>query len=730
MLVLCATWLALRAALPGDGAPWRQDPGFKGGITVDAAGRADASGLRAGDVVVAVKGVPLDRWLGQDSPPRPPLAAGTLLVYRVRRHGALLDVSVGLGRHDPVRNRLARQAPIGAVAVALIGIGVFAVARRPEHPSARAVLVFGAGLATAFTFTAASWEVADVVTTPWLFVVGMAGTIPAFTVMIAALAHLTLTFPSSPAVLERRPWLVGVFYALGLAVNLGVVTGYLLSGRATLGGLQRWYSTSSFVLAAFVLLGLGGMVRTAVRAYRDTAERAKVRVVGLALLMTVFSLIILNVVSPSAPASPWLVAAIFLPLPAAVAAAILRGEFLDIRATLNRALVFTSVTALLLGIYAVVVLVLGAAAHTSGIAATLPATAVVAVAFAPVRGRLQHAIERLLYGDRGQPAQVLGKLGLRLEAALPDEILPAITETVAGALRLSYVGITTASGEVVCERGEPPPAIDAVALVHQGELLRELLVGARSGEHALATADRALLSELAPHIAATVRATTLVTELAFSRNRLAVAREEERATLRHDLHDRLGSRLVGLALQLDTAATAAEGTPMADAVKRAYYEADAALNEVRRLARGLRPADLDELGLVAAVEAAASRLAVTEAGGWRSEVSAAIHLPSLAPAVEAAAYQIVLEAMTNAHCHSGGQRAQVRISVDPSGTTLVIEVVDDGHGLPELNTTGIGLRSMRERAAAVGGYLDVRSLAQGGALVRAELPIHLTETSA
>jgi signal transduction histidine kinase len=242
----------------------------------------------------------------------------------------------------------------------------------------------------------------------------------------------------------------------------------------------------------------------------------------------------------------------------------------------------------------------------------------------------------------------------------------------------------------------------------------------------MAPTDRALLAELAPHIAATVRAAMLVTELESSRNRLAVAREEERATLRHDLHDRLGSRLVGLALQLDTAATAAEGTPMADALQRAYREADSALNEVRRVARGLRPADLDELGLVAAVEAAAARLATAEEQrGWQSEVAAAIQLPPLAPDVEAAAYQIVLEAMTNAYRHSGGHRTQVRIGVDPSGTTLVIEVSDDGRGLPELDGTGVGLQSMRERAAAVGGCLDVRSLEKGGALVRAELPINL-----
>jgi signal transduction histidine kinase len=152
---------------------------------------------------------------------------------------------------------------------------------------------------------------------------------------------------------------------------------------------------------------------------------------------------------------------------------------------------------------------------------------------------------------------------------------------------------------------------------------------------------------------------------------------------------------------------------------------DAALKEVRRLARGLRPAELDELGLVAAIQAAATRLTVHDRPAtWQSHVSAAIHLPELAADIEAAAYQIAVEAMTNAYRHSGGHHAQVRIGVDPPGTTLVIEVSDDGHGLDRRDGTGVGLQSMQERAQAVGGSLAIGAATDGGTLVRAELPIH------
>ena len=109
---------------------------------------------------------------------------------------------------------------------------------------------------------AVEWEAADVVAAPAMFVFGMAGWIVCLTVFATAVAHLALTFPSPPALLQRRPSLVGVLYGVALAVNVGVVV-YLLVGRATIAGLQRWYDVSSMVLTAMGLLAI-----TANRAYR------------------------------------------------------------------------------------------------------------------------------------------------------------------------------------------------------------------------------------------------------------------------------------------------------------------------------------------------------------------------------------------------------------------------------------------------------------------------------
>lgn len=726
LVIVSGLWLALRVALPGDGAPWRQDPGFTAGVTVDPA--TAGSGVRAGDVVVAVDGLPLDRWLARDSPRRPRLAAGQNLTYRISRGGIVFDVPVRLSGAEPVWSQVRHQGGVGVAAVALLYIGGFTVRRRPDHLGAQALLLLGAALLTAFVFTsAAPWEVAYLVTSPWLFEFGMAGAFPAFVVMALALAQLSWTFPSAPAILERHRWCIGLSYALVLASTLGVLLVYLLSGRATLDGLQNWYSFTSYVLSGLSALALVGVGRTIMRAARSAQLRAQVRIVGAALGVTVLGLLILNVVAPATPAGPWIVGALFLPLPASIAAALLRGEFLDIRATISRALIYLVTTLLLLGTYVGLTVLVAAALDRSGIAATLPVTAVIAIAFAPVRARVQRAVERLLYGYRGQPARVLAALGARLQVALPpEEILPVVADTIATTLRLPYVALKLiGAGEaIVCERGDPPSRPESVVLVHQGQLVGELVVGPRPGERALAASDRALLTELSPHLAATVRAAALITELTDSRTRLAVAREDERARLRHDLHDRVGSRLVGVSLKLGVVAKHAAGTPLQVPLNDLAGDVDTALEEVRRLARGLRPAELDELGLLAAVEAAAARLTLEDAAvEWRSEVSAAVHLPTLTPDVEAAAYQIALEAMTNSYRHSAGSHAHIRIATDPSGTRLVVEVSDDGHGGADPSHGGVGIRSMNERASAVGGTLQLTTALNGGTLVRAELPL-------
>jgi signal transduction histidine kinase len=141
-----------------------------------------------------------------------------------------------------------------------------------------------------------------------------------------------------------------------------------------------------------------------------------------------------------------------------------------------------------------------------------------------------------------------------------------------------------------------------------------------------------------------------------------------------------------------------------------------AVAEVRRIARGLRPPELDELGLAGAV-----RQTVAELTGSVHVTVAPVDLPALPAAVEVAAYAIVREALTNVVRHAGATHAAVRLDVD--GPRLVVEVADDGCGLPGAVTTGVGLASTRERAQELGGTCAVAAQPGGGTVVSARLPL-------
>ncbi|MGH7607417.1 MAG: hypothetical protein ACREME_08760, partial [Gemmatimonadales bacterium] len=374
------------------------DPGFSRGLTVDPRA-GDPSPLRRRDVIIAIQGIPIDRWLGNAGGRTASLRAGTALDYRVLRDGETVEVSVRL-RNDRglMADRLRdRGSPLGALVVLLVG--AYTVSRRPEHPAARALLLLGAGLTAYDVFGVVSADAAGLVTARWLFILGVAGTFAGLAIWSTAAAHLALTFPVPVTALRRRPWLIAALYATALGSPVAM-SAYLTSGRATLAGLGRIHTAFLVVLNVLVALTLAGLLRTIIRAPHDATTRRQGGLVVLGMGTTLTILLVANLVAgDSAERWPfWFDAVAFLPFAAALAAAIARGEFLDIRATINRAFVYTSLTGVLLGLFAAAVTVMGAVVGGSGLARTLPATALVAVAFAPARARVQRAVGRLLYG--------------------------------------------------------------------------------------------------------------------------------------------------------------------------------------------------------------------------------------------------------------------------------------------------------------------------------------------
>lgn len=730
-VVATAGWLALRITGRSDRAPVLADPGYRAGLAVDAL--VDRGpGLHAGDTVVAVDGVAIDDWL-RGARPRPAVDASDVVEYRVVRDGRSATVRVAV--HDGVvtHERLREAQGIVFAALTILVLGAWCTYRRPERPAARALLVLGAGLVAYTAFTIFGYDTTDVVADPPVFAFGFIGAVASLVAWSLAGAQLALTFPDPPAFMAGHRWLVPAVHGAALAATAGVTAAIVMSGRASLHSLDAANTVTSAVLTLLVLTTVGAVVRTLLRARHDPVVRAQGALVAAGLAATITVLAAGNLVAPDSKWPPWVDAAAFLPLPLTIAVALLRGEFLGLRAVVNRTLVYGALTAVLLGAYALSAVVVGGIAGGAGLAPTLFASAVVAIAFAPARASLQHRVDRLLYGERGDPARVLGALGRRLESAVPPgEVLPAIVETVATTLNLPYVALRTGvddDARLAYARGDAGPDLHVVPLVHQGVTVGELVVAARRGERGVRADDRTLLADIARQVAAAVSAASLLTDLTASRSRLAVAREEERARVRHDLHDRLGPHLVGLSLQLDALERRVDDDTVAHAVGRAREEAARALDEVRRIARGLRPAELDELGLVEAIAAAAARLTVDDGDGWTASVDAALHLGVVPPGVEAAAYQIALEALTNAHRHSGGRTASIRLFVDAGATALTLDVADDGHGIADAATNrragrdGVGIRSMHERAAAVGGRLTLGRTADGGTLVRATLPL-------
>jgi signal transduction histidine kinase len=196
-------------------------------------------------------------------------------------------------------------------------------------------------------------------------------------------------------------------------------------------------------------------------------------------------------------------------------------------------------------------------------------------------------------------------------------------------------------------------------------------------------------------------------------------REDERRRLRRDLHDGLGPALAAIGLKAGLAAREVpNGSAARDLLGEIDAEVKASLGDIRRLVEALRPPVLDELGLLGAVRSRATALT----GDLTIEVTAEESIGSLPAAVETAAYRIVVEALTNAIRHSGGSRCLVSISV--LNDALLLSVSDDGSGLDPGRTPGVGIRSMQERAAEVGGMLSVQS-AESGTVVSSTLPLGL-----
>ena len=732
-IVASAGFVAVRLVGPSDGAiiPFYADAWTATGVHVDPIDDV-AGGLDRGDLVTGVAGRPLAVWLDGVVDPtldRPP-AGGGPVSYQVVRDGAAVSVDVTLRPEDSSRTLLDYWSAI-LFTVVLQAVAGYVLWRRPDAPAAVALAVAAVGVTGSTLPWLLGLRVSDITNGgPFLL---YAGTAAGLYMLLwpAGSLHLPLALAAGPSGPTRRQ--LGLVYGLPLgsyAIALAIARLAAPSATAWLG---TWPIVQLLVIIPTILAGIGLGARTFRRA--TPALRARTRWViagGVAATIPSLALLLVPQLLTGRPLVPWSAVGLFaLPLPLGVAAAILRDRLFDIEVAVNRTLVYGGATVSIVAVYAVSTAIIGTFLRLGGgFPASLLATGLAAIVALPIRDALQRTVNRLMYGDRDDPYRAVIRLGQRLGGTLdPLEAPTVIARTVAESLRLPWAAVRLGApggNERLMSHGQRPAGeVTELPLVHGAETVGALLVAPRSVSEPLSAADLGLLEALARHAGAAVRTVGLTLDLVASRERLVAAREEERRRIRRDLHDGLGPTLAAIGLRAELAGDLAARDPAKaeHVLEELRVEVAGALADIRRLVDALRPPALDELGLVGALQAQAGRLGPTPS----VDVTADGPIPELPAAIEVAAYRIAVEAMTNAARHAGASACRVRLAEATGGAeagrTLELEIEDDGTGLPAVVRPGIGLGSMRDRAAEVGGTCVVESSPGGGTRVRARLPL-------
>jgi len=485
-------------------------------------------------------------------------------------------------------------------------------------------------------------------------------------------------------------------------------------------------------------------------------QQTKWLLFGLAVALCTIPFLIVSITPTRTPATIFglfvapALRLLWLCIPFSLFIAIRRYQLWDIDVIINRTLVYSLLTASCGGIYMLVVVSFGALFQAQGnIVISLLATGLIAVFFQPLRTWLQHTINRLMFGERDDPYAVLSHLGQRLEATLaPDEVLPAIVETVAHSLKLPHVALSLKQDEtfnIITSYGVSRDKLLHMPLIYQTETIGELLLAPRAPDEVFTANERQLLKELARQAGIAVHGILLTADLERSRQHIVATREMARRQLGSDLHDGLGHVLASLLRKVETASNLLERDPVTSGklLSELKQQTKVAIDEARRLAHTLHPPELELLGLIEALREQMQQYYQPHDDALHITLQATAPLPPLPIAVESAAYYIALEAVNNVYRHAKAQHCRLRLehlqeSVSSvvgvvNATILELEITDDGCGFlgeEEKKQRGLGLTSMRERATELGGTCLIESSLQGGTRVHARLPCwQATDTS-
>jgi signal transduction histidine kinase len=590
-----------------------------------------------------------------------------------------------------------------------------------------------------------------------------------WTASIGLIILAFLLFPDGRAVSPR--WrivvrLTGLLLALYLLAEVfGPITttgnnNRLLTLRATVAnplGIHALKVAADVVLAiaqlGLVVSLVAAVISLAKRRRRSTGdERQQLRWLGFVGAVAATSPLLMIGYAVGLPVfgiAFWAVFAglLSLGIPIASGIAILKYRLYDIDIVISRTLVYGTLAVLITVVYVGIAVGIGSVVGSGGkpnLGLSILATAIVAVGFQPVRERLQKVANRLVYGKRATPYEVLSQFSERVaESYASDDVLPRMARVLAEGTNADLAEVWLRSGDALQRAATFPlqpsvptavhvngaaelviPAADrSVVVRNQGEVLGALTVTKRRGE-SITPIEIKLMDDLAHQAGLVLKNVSLtadlqarLVDLRASRERLVAAQDDERRRLERNLHDGAQQHLVALKVKLGLAEMLAtrDLEKARAAVAELKHDADEALETLRDLARGIYPPLLADKGLVTALHAQARKatLPVTvEADG----------IGRYPQDTEAALYFCILEALQNMQKYAQASRAVVHLHED--GDRLSVEVVDDGRGF-DVGTTirGNGLTNMEDRLEALGGTLQIASSPGNGTTLRAAIPV-------
>jgi signal transduction histidine kinase len=671
---------------------------------------------------------------------------------------------VWLSTVDQVSTDLALLLAFGLFPV----MGYLMATRRPDNALSWITLGIGAAVGLgAFLSSYAGYAVNGGVGGPRLGLIAESLDNPMWVPVVALpVTFLLLLFPDGHLPSRRWRWFARILAASMVIVyvtillapgKFGEEAGPFADFRNPLGveGLRSVFSVSIISLAMLPIGVIGSLVALVQRFRRSEGiERLQLRLLVtaasfVAILYTVALLI--GIAGGWGGHQPGWMTVLqnisvfsFGLIPIAIGVSVLRYHLFDIDVVINRALLFGTIAVVITALYVGIVVGIGALVGSSGEPIlSAAAAAIIAIAFQPLRTRAQRFADRLVYGERAAPYEVLSEFSERLgNTYANDQLLPRMAAALAGGTGAVRADVWVRIGEQLVpeatwphdaealgpiaaeddDAGEVSPSHMREPIRHQGELLGALSIVKRPGD-SISPPEEKLVKDLAGQAGLVMRNVALteqlmdnIEQLRASRQRLVHAQDEERRKLERNLHDGAQQQLVALSVQLRLAEGLVDRDPektktMLENLQSATGQA---IEDLRDLARGIYPPLLADKGLVAALEAQVRKGAIDTS-------VAAENVERYPQQVEAAVYFCALEALNNVAKYSGANRVEVRLA--QSNGDLTFEVSDDGAGFDMEHTNyGTGLRGMADRVEAIGGMLEIRSTPGSGTSVTGRIP--------